>query len=121
MLPPYGLLEIKCPVKPLVDCLYLRKNDDGNLGFLNCSSDSCISSSWFTSSEILSNNVSFSDCSFGFLFGVMCLNNSLLGVKSLVQLNTVGTASDFRVFLTGVHLKSSLMKCKEHTNVYALI
>ncbi|XP_076070586.1 uncharacterized protein LOC143042205 [Mytilus galloprovincialis] len=31
MLPPYGLLEIKCPVKPLVDCLYLRKDDDGNL------------------------------------------------------------------------------------------
>lgn len=31
MVPPYGLLEIKCPVKPLAECLYLKKNGDGNL------------------------------------------------------------------------------------------
>ena len=29
MVPAYGLLEIKCPVKPLADCLYLTKNENG--------------------------------------------------------------------------------------------
>ena len=74
-----------------------------------------------TSSLTILSIISCSDCSLVFLFGVMCLKRALLGVKSLVQLNTVGTASAVRVFLTGVHLKSSFVKCKEHTNVDALI
>ncbi|XP_062621198.1 uncharacterized protein LOC134282825 [Saccostrea cucullata] len=28
MNPPYGLLEIKCPVKPLTECVYLKKDGD---------------------------------------------------------------------------------------------
>ncbi|CAG2198744.1 unnamed protein product [Mytilus edulis] len=28
MVPPYGLLEIKCPVKQLEECIYLTKSDD---------------------------------------------------------------------------------------------
>lgn len=30
MNPPYGLLEIKCPVKPLAECSYLSRTADGN-------------------------------------------------------------------------------------------
>ena len=29
MVPAYGLLEIKCPVKPLAECQYLTKNENG--------------------------------------------------------------------------------------------
>lgn len=29
MNPPFGLLEIKCPVKPLMECLYLKRDGDG--------------------------------------------------------------------------------------------
>ena len=28
--PPYGLLEIKCPVNSLNDCIYLTKNESGS-------------------------------------------------------------------------------------------
>lgn len=39
----------------------------------------------------------------------------LLWVDSLLQLNNDGTLLGLRVFLTGVHLKSSFLKCLEQT------
>ena len=29
IVPPYGLLEIKCPVNSLAECIYLKKNENG--------------------------------------------------------------------------------------------
>ena len=49
------------------------------------------------------------------------LEISLHGVFCSDQSNTEGTASFFGVLLTGVHLKSSFLKCLEHTTLELVI
>jgi hypothetical protein len=35
IVPPYGLLEIKCPVNSLDECVYLKKNENGSFNLKN--------------------------------------------------------------------------------------